>query len=139
MSKSMTRKQAVVFADPKPARGAHWNKSLRAARLYTDQCCRDWARSIYPRCVTCGSTFNLEWAHVLSGKGDAVRWEEKNMTRQCNPCNQLHEFRPGPLIDWFVKTYGYPAFVTLTTLGNTTVKRTYSQIMAIGDRYKKGA
>jgi hypothetical protein len=133
-----TRKcnSVLLLGDPKPSAKAHWKKSVRAARLYADQCCREWVKANYPWCVTCGGQFNLEWAHVLSGKGDAVRWEKQNMTRQCRVCNQLHEEHPEALTEWFIDTYKYPAFAALVVQSNTPVKFTYSQIMAKGDEYR---
>lgn len=135
----MTRRATVLLGDPKPTAAAHWNKSLRAARLYTDQWCREWVKRKYSTCVTCESKVNLQWAHVLSGKGDAVKWEKLNMTRQCERCNQLHESNPVPLTTWFVRTYGQPALFDLTIKANTIAKRTFSEIMAIGDKYKREA
>jgi hypothetical protein len=136
-----TRKRkglTILLGQPKPTAAAHWKKSVRAARLYADQCCREWVKANYPWCVTCGNpdTAILEWAHVLSGKGDAVKWEKVNMCRQCNPCNSLHEFNPAPLTEWFIQTYGQPAFAALVVKSNTPIKFTYSDIMAIGDKYR---
>jgi len=127
----------VFRPQPKSVKGAHWNRSIRAARLYANQWAREWVKSRYPRCVPCGSDVNLEWAHVLSGKGDAVRWEERNMTRQCTRCNQLHESHPEHLVAWFVQTYGQSALAELVAKAETLPKYTYSQIMEIGDKYRK--
>jgi hypothetical protein len=126
----------VRLPDPKPTGKAHWKKSIRAARLYADQWCREWVKQKYDRCVTCGNKINLEWAHILSGKGQSVRWEEKNMTRQCKRCNNLHEYEPEHLISWFFNIYGQPALNDLVTLANITRKYTFSQIMKIGDTYR---
>mgnify|MGYP001615360202 CR=1 FL=1 len=127
----------VLRGDPKPTAAAHWKRSLKAARIYTNQWCREWVKLYYDRCVTCGRKTELEWAHVLSGKGDAVRWEKLNMTRQCAPCNRLHEYDPEPLMTWFLKTYGQPALFDLTVKSNTVPKYIFSQIMAIGDAYRQ--
>ena len=123
----------IVRGYPKPTAAGHWSKSIRAARMYADSWARDWVKTKYNACVTCGSRNNLEWAHVLSGKGDSVRWEEMNMTLQCNPCNQLHEHSPEPLVTWFLKTYGQTALFELTLKANTNVKLGYSRVMKIGD------
>lgn len=129
----------VVRSDPKPTKSAHWKKSLRAARMYADQWCREYVKTQWDRCVTCGSQYNLQWAHVLSGKGDAVRWYEDNMTRQCEPCNNLHEHEPEHLTEWFVKERGQMSLFNLVCRSNKVMKYTYSQIMAIGDEYRKKA
>jgi hypothetical protein len=127
----------VVRSDPKPTAAGHWNKSIRAARQYADGWAREYVKQLYPFCVTCGSRDNLTWAHVLSGKGDAVKWEERNMTRQCAMCNSAHESNPEPLVTWFLRQYGQPALFALTLQANTSVKRTYAQIMKFGDKYRE--
>ena len=127
----------IVRSDPKPAKGAHWKQSIRAARLYADQWAREWTKTRYPRCVTCGRE-PQEWAHVLSGKGDAVRWDINNMTRQCQRCNQLHESHPEHLNEWFMSTYGWKPFVDLVARSNVAVKLSYEKIMKIGDDLRKG-
>ena len=139
LEKSIRRAQGygdIVRGDPKPAKGAHWNRGIRVARLYANQWCREWSKGVYLRCVTCGGPAE-EWAHVLSGKGDAVRWEKQNICRQCARCNLIHEMDPEPLVTWFLKTYGQPALFELTVKSNRPVKMTYSQIMTIGDEYRK--
>jgi hypothetical protein len=132
-----TRGERDVVRDPKPTAKAHWKRSVRSARLYANQWAREWVKAKYSACVTCGSRSSLEWAHVLSGKGDAVRWEECNMTRQCTPCNNLHEFEPEHLIAWFLKTYGQPALFALTVKANTNVKFGYAAVMKIGDKLRE--
>lgn len=129
----------VVRGYPKPTAAGHWKKSVRAARLYADQWARAWAHTQWDYCVTCGSRINLQWAHVSSGRsdGNSVRWEKKNMTIQCEPCNHLHEHEPEHLIAWFLENYGQPALFALTVQSNRVVKYTYSEIMAIGDKYRE--
>jgi hypothetical protein len=128
--------KAALLGDPKLTRAVAWKISLKAARIYADQWCREYVKGKWQRCVTCGSPSNLEWAHILSGKGDAVRWDIQNMTRQCTRCNQLHESHPEHLHNWFITKYGYPDFAALVARGNVAVKRTYSQIMKIGSQYR---
>jgi hypothetical protein len=127
----------VVWPDPKPAKGAHWNKSIRAARTYANSWAREYVKLVYYACVTCGGKIDLEWAHVLSGKGDSVHWEVENMTRQCKVCNDLHEYEPEHLVAWFVETYGQPALYELTLKANTNVKLGFGAVMKIGDRYRQ--
>lgn len=126
----------VVRADPKPKKGAHWKQSIRAARLYASEWARAWTKTRYPHCVTCGGAPE-EWAHVLSGKGDAVKWDTFNMTRQCTRCNQLHEDHPEHLHGWFIAQYGYPAFAALVARGNRSVKLSFAKIMKIGDELRE--
>ena len=118
--------------DPKPTAAGRWKKSIRSARLYADQWAREYVKLVYHCCATCGSRDQLEWAHVLSGKGYAIRWELMNMTRQCVACNRLHEYEPQHLYEWFVKQYGQPALFRLTVQSNTLVKYHYRDIMKIG-------
>ncbi len=113
-----------------------WTRSLKAARTYANQWGREWVKVFFDRCVTCGAKVNLQWAHVLSGKGDAVRWHKQNMTRQCEHCNQLHEEHPEHLVHWFIKRYGQKAYTDLTIIANRAVKLTYSDIMLIGDELR---
>ncbi len=126
-----------VVRDPKPTKAARWKRSIRAARLYADQWCRKYVKTVWDRCVTCGSQYNLQWAHVLSGKGDAVRWDVDNMTRQCEKCNNLHEYEPEHLTAWFIRERGQGALFDLVVRSNRAVKRTYSDIMKIGDSYRE--
>jgi hypothetical protein len=134
--RDMGQGRDVVRGDPKPTKAARWKQSKKAARLYADQWCREYVKHVWDHCVTCGSRINLQWAHVLSGKGDSVRWNALNMTRQCEPCNNLHEYEPERLTAWFVETYGQQALFDLVCTSNTAARFTYSEIMKVGDFYR---
>jgi cytochrome c peroxidase len=126
----------VVIGNPKPAK---WSKGVRSARTYANSWGRQYVKLIYHECVTCHvseKVESLEWAHVFSGKGDAVHWEPMNMARQCTRCNQLHEDHPEHLIAWFLARYGQPALYELTIKANTNVKLGYSEVMKAGDRLR---
>jgi len=127
----------ILKAMPKPTKAARWKVSMGAARKYADSWAREYVRLKYPFCVTCGSTMILEWAHVLSGKGDAVKWDELNIARQCQRCNQLHESHPEHLYAWFWLEYGHRAFDELVVKSNQAVKLYPAGVCKIGDAWRE--
>jgi hypothetical protein len=70
----------------------------------------EYIRSLWPHCVTCGSTQNLTCSHLFSRRHLSTRWDEMNATVQCAPCNNRHNYDPHALTSWFLDWRGKKAY-----------------------------
>ncbi len=78
-----------------------------------DDLCRQYTKTIYKSCVTCGATDGLQWAHLFTARFRSTRWDVANFAAQCPGCNLKHEHDPYPYIKWFTSKYGQLALDNL--------------------------
>lgn len=76
----------------------------------------------YPCCVTCGSTYRLELAHVFSRSCKSIIFEWDNCFIQCHICNVLHESNAEPLFSFTKLEVGEERFEELKILSWQTKK-----------------
>lgn len=68
----------------------HWADWLMADRVKTtERCCR-----------YCGSGQDLQWAHVLSRRYRAVRWDRDNSMALCRPHHMMFTTNPARWEQW---------------------------------------
>lgn len=67
------------------------------------------------KCVTCGSTSNLQAGHLLTRSYGRVKYSLVNTHCQCRSCNYLHEYKPDIYTKWFLDKYGKTAYDDLYT------------------------
>jgi hypothetical protein len=108
----------------------------KAAKLYADRCCREYARKRYSSCVTCGAQKNLQWAHLLTAASESTRWDFYNFAVQCASCNLSHEFRPDKFTLWFLHTHGLKEYEALAARHWKPAHFKAADLIEIGDRYK---
>lgn len=86
-----------------------------------DKAFKAWMKKTYPlKCITCGTTDNLTWSHLITATKYATRWDKSNLTWQCASCNFRHEHYPEYYTSWFLNMYGKRAYDAL-------VKRSWSR------------
>ena len=71
----------------------------------------------YPRCVQCGSTYNLQLGHVFTRNYKSTIFEMDNNFIQCEVHNNEHENNPEPYISWVKNEIGERRYMLL--LGKT--------------------
>ena len=64
----------------------------------------------YDRCVTCGTRDNPTPGHLITRGAHSVRWDMRNLARQCSGCNFRHEHHPEIYTQWFIHKYGIEAY-----------------------------
>jgi 5-methylcytosine-specific restriction endonuclease McrA len=80
------------------------------------------------RCVTCGSTSNLQAGHFFHG---ALDFDFQNISTQCSGCNK---YKHGNLIKYAIylqKKYGYDIVEELERKSNIVHKHTIEELEAI--------
>ena len=55
------------------------------------------------KCMMCSSEKNIQWAHVLSRRHLAIRWNPDNAMTLCAGCHLFWHHQPLAAIDWFRK------------------------------------
>jgi 5-methylcytosine-specific restriction endonuclease McrA len=58
------------------------------------------------RCVKCGNTTNLQWAHVYSRRFKSLRWMLGNSMVLCAGCHLAWHHQPLDAITWWIAKYG---------------------------------
>ena len=125
----------IVRSKPKKKKN-----SRKAAKLYADLCCREYAHARFPVCVTCGKGLNeavLQWGHLLTSVAESTRWDIFNFAIQCSSCNLRHEFDPSPFPVWFINRYGADAYRALAQRHHTPAHFKTADLIEIGNRYKR--
>lgn len=88
------------------------------------------------RCVTCGSSDNLQCGHLFTRTYYTLRWDEKNAFCQCAGCNLRHEHDPYKLTSHFMMVFSEEEYHELHSQLQGVSKKTTFEIEEIGDYYK---
>lgn len=79
-----------------------------------DKAFADFIKARDGRCVTCGSTKNLDCSHVFRRWHQATRWNPANAYAQCKRCHMIHhKGSESYLLDEAKKRLGETAFNAL--------------------------
>lgn len=72
-----------------------------------DEACRAvvFARDGH-KCVKCGGTSYLQWAHVYSRRYRCLRWAPMNSMVLCAGCHLIWHHRPTESVLWWIGKYG---------------------------------
>lgn len=65
-----------------------------------------WIRARDGRCVTCGSTANLQNGHYVSRSWSALRFDEVNCNAQCVGCNVFKKGNMDEYARFLLRRYG---------------------------------
>jgi hypothetical protein len=88
----------------------------------------------YPACVTCGSVANPAASHYHKRGKTRLRYDLRNVTRQCAACNNIHNYYHGAYEAWMLKNYGAEVVAELAELSKlTSWKWTISELRAMHD------
>jgi 5-methylcytosine-specific restriction endonuclease McrA len=69
----------------------------------------------------CGTTQGLiDWAHILSRRHTATRWDTRNSVVLCRKHHMQWHDRPMDAARWFQKRYGEPAYNALVARSQAT-------------------
>ena len=74
-------------------------------RNTADKLCGQIARSI-GHCEHCGSSDNLQWAHIITRSIVRLRYERKNWYALCASCHRHFHNKPLQFSDFVAKTKG---------------------------------
>lgn len=78
------------------------------------------------RCITCGTSENLELSHWIGRAHRGTRWDARNCHMQCIHCHQAHHaVKEGSMSSytaWMVLHYGQGVIAELIKLKNSDVK-----------------
>lgn len=87
-----------------------------------DEAFSDYIIARDKKCVTCGSTEQLNCSHLISRRKSALRWDETNCNCQCYPCNCRHNYYPHFYTQWFIDKYGKAKYDELCQIADKTHK-----------------
>lgn len=77
-----------------------------------------YVRTMWRRCVVCGTTENLTAGHLFSRVAYSTRWDIHhggNTYAQCASCNLSHEYDPYPFTRWYLDNFGEKKYDELHT------------------------
>ena len=90
-------------------------------------------------CVTCGAVVHwkeIHAGHFISGRSNAILFDERNIHPQCNRCNTYLGGNQECYAPWMVDRYGQAVVDELRQLRGT-VKTIYrSEILAMREQYR---
>jgi hypothetical protein len=110
----------------------------KAAVKYCDEWFAQFIKLRDKRCVTCGSTDNLQCSHIFQGRHESTKWRDDCAYTQCKGCHHsFHVKSQMPLLRYAERQVGHDWLDYLWELNNKTVKHTSDEIMAIGDKYRE--
>lgn len=65
-----------------------------------DKLVADAVKSRDRRCLSCGATERLQWAHIISRQATYIRWDPENSIALCARCHHRFTLRPGEWAAW---------------------------------------
>ena len=105
-----------MAAKPKP------KKHKKTERQVLDAECMELLKQIvrlkYPACVTCGSMVNPTASHYHKRGKSRLRYDLRNVARQCAACNNRHNYYHGEYEAWMLKNYGADVVAELAELSS---------------------
>lgn len=88
------------------------------------------------RCVTCGTTEDLQCSHYFKRRFLATRWNLTNCNAQCAKENEEHNKSPFRYREYMVKTYGEEALDALFALRNSVWRPTDDELSYMLGQYR---
>jgi hypothetical protein len=88
------------------------------------------------RCVTCGSTRNLQCSHFYSRRYLAIRFDLRNCNTMCGFCNKRHNFNPFVYMRYMQKKHGADVVAELHDLRMSLRKVTDEELTEMLTLYK---
>ena len=85
------------------------------------------------RCVTCGTTEDLQCSHYFKRRFLATRWNLQNCNAQCAEHNELHNRVPWPYREYMVKRIGEDGLDELFKLRNSKWRPSDDELQALLD------
>jgi hypothetical protein len=89
------------------------------------------------RCVTCGTSRNLQCSHFYSRRYLATRFDLRNCNAMCAECNRRHNTEPGPYLRLMMERYGAEVVAELGRLRADTRKVTDEELVRLLERFKR--
>lgn len=102
-----------------------------------DVLCSQYVRKLHKRCVTCGTTENLTASHFYRRAYLSIRWDLRNVTCQCMPCNVNHSKSPWAYTSWFLDTYSDEVMSELHALRMKYKRWTDDDLLAMAGDFKR--
>lgn len=94
-----------------------------------DQVIRDILKKQPEICVCCKQyKDNLQVGHYVTRRVYALRWDLRNVARQCGGCNIRHNYDPIPYTRYILDMYGKQVLDDLTFTRNSINKVTVSMM-----------
>lgn len=122
-------KQSQLQPQPKKKRKTKTERQKLIDQL--DQLIRDILKEQPKICVCCKKSFSdeqLQVGHFITRRVYALRWDLRNVARQCYGCNLRHNYDPAPYANYMIKTYGKDVFDELIRTKNTVKKLSTAQL-----------
>lgn len=105
-----------------------------------DQVFSEYIKRRDERCVTCGTTENLQCSHYMGRRahgGYGVRFNPKNCYAQCSGCHfHFHNSSPEPLRQYIVNMHGEETIAELEELAHNPPRLTNTMIEEMIQHYK---
>ena len=117
----------------KPKKVKH--KSISKLKKDADKIFSLWIRARDKRCVTCGSTKNLQNGHYISRSHSSTRYLEKNNNCQCLVCNIFMKGNYPAYTIYLMRKYGNGIIKELERKGRETKQFTPSELEKIIKKY----
>lgn len=73
-------------------------------------------------------SFVMQPGHFITRGSHSVKWDLRNVYKQCKTCNYLHEYHPEVLANYVVNDLGVKGFEKLIFDGNKTKKFTMAEL-----------
>jgi hypothetical protein len=88
------------------------------------------------RCVTCGTTENLECSHYFKRRFLATRWDLRNCNAQCSTENQEHNVNPFRYRAYMVERIGEDGLDELFALRNSVWRPSDDELRELLEDYR---
>jgi hypothetical protein len=111
--------------------------SLRAVKDECDTLVRSVIALRDEQCVTCPAREELHVGHLFRRGHEHVRYDLRNVSAQCDPCNSRHNEHPEFYIERFVMTHGEQAYADLRAEAHKRGKLSYVEMLAIRDELRQ--
>ena len=88
------------------------------------------------KCVTCGTTRNLQCSHFYSRRYLGVRFNLLNCNAMCADCNKRHNYDPSPYLNFMQEHYGSQVIAELHSLRVRSEKISDEELRETLERFK---
>jgi hypothetical protein len=89
------------------------------------------------KCVTCGSTEELQASHFYRRSYYIIRFDLRNVNCQCKRCNYEHSSKPWRYTNWFLEHYGVDVMSELHELRMSRARLTDEQLQSLIVEYRQ--
>lgn len=111
-------------------------KSISRLKKDADRVFSLWIRKRDKKCVTCGSTQNLQCGHYISRSCNQLRYDEVNCHAQCMPCNVFKRGAMDQYAIFLQQTYGPEILYWLSAEKNKLKQWKVNELETIISNYK---